>query len=120
MNAPPCTRCNGDRFISGDWPNLPDEPCPACNPGAPSGAERVKAHATRPRVPMSAPVDQERKDVAEYIAQALRESPAYQNKEGWSSSAKVAESTTTSGCPLITFTLGVGQAFNITITRARK
>jgi hypothetical protein len=28
--------------------NLPDEPCPACNSGAPSGAERVSAHGKAP------------------------------------------------------------------------
>lgn len=63
--------------------------------------------------------DQERQHVAEYVAQGLRESPSFQNKEGWSRSAKVDVGVTTSGCPLITFTLDDGQAFNITITRVR-
>jgi hypothetical protein len=52
--APRCQRCNGDRFISGAWPDLPDEPCPSCNAGAPSGAERVRmtamSHAQRATV----------------------------------------------------------------------
>lgn len=81
----------------------------------------MKAYATRPRAsaPTTAP-DRERADVANYIEQALRESPAFQNKECWSTKATVDVSATTSGCPLITFTLDDGQAFNITITRARR
>lgn len=40
-----CERCGGDKMISGEWPNMPDEPCPQCNPNAPSGAERVRQAA---------------------------------------------------------------------------
>lgn len=40
-----CQTCNGDRFVSGEHPDLPDEPCPTCNATAPSGAERVRAAA---------------------------------------------------------------------------
>jgi hypothetical protein len=44
---PKCDRCSGDKYISGAWPNMPDEPCPKCNPNAPSGAERVAQCAAR-------------------------------------------------------------------------
>lgn len=43
--APVCERCRGDRFVSGAYPDLPDEPCPKCNADAPSGAERVRLTA---------------------------------------------------------------------------
>jgi hypothetical protein len=44
-DAVQCARCNGDQFVSGAWPDMPDEPCPVCNSGAPSGAERVRLAA---------------------------------------------------------------------------
>jgi hypothetical protein len=62
--------------------------------------------------------DQERQSVADFIAQSLREAPYFQESESWKTST-LEQRVNTSGCPLITLTLGDGQAFNITITRKR-
>jgi hypothetical protein len=51
-----CFRCGGDKFISGKWPDMPDEPCPECNKDAPSGADRVAQEASRRHVPEPAPI----------------------------------------------------------------
>lgn len=59
-----------------------------------------------------------RRHLADYIAEALRNAPCCQPKEGWTP-AVVTESFTTSGCPLITLTFPHDGAFNVTITRAR-
>lgn len=58
-----CARCNGDQFVSGAWPDMPDEPCPVCNGGAPSGAERVRLAASQSSTDQPQPVAYQRRNI---------------------------------------------------------
>lgn len=59
-----------------------------------------------------------REQIAEAIAEALRNLPCSKPAEGWNP-AIVTVTETTSGCPVIQLDLYGAGKFNITITRAR-
>jgi hypothetical protein len=62
--------------------------------------------------------DKDRQDLADVIAKILRDLPCCQPADGWEI-ARVTETATTSGCPMIRIEIPHSGTFNVTITRAR-
>lgn len=64
-----CARCGGDGYIN-VHENLPDEPCPKCNAGAPSGAERVRAAAANRTIERTDNLPPPEEVIPPHVAQA--------------------------------------------------